>query len=42
MIQRPDGGDTPRGLTYIAALLLKHGFVGLADLLPFVRLPSIS
>jgi len=36
-LQRPDGGDTPRGLTYIAALLLKHGFVGLADLLPFVR-----
>jgi hypothetical protein len=42
MIQRPDGGDTPRGLTYIAALLLKDGFVGLADLLPFVRSPSIT
>jgi THO complex subunit 2 len=34
--QRPDGGDTPIGLVYMAALLLKHGFVTFADLLPFV------
>lgn len=36
-VQRPDGGDTPLGLVYMAALLVRHGFVGLADLLPFVR-----
>lgn len=36
-VQRPDGGDTPLGLVYMAALLVKHGFVGLVDLLPFVR-----
>nr|XP_018263621.1 uncharacterized protein I303_03491 [Kwoniella dejecticola CBS 10117]OBR85779.1 hypothetical protein I303_03491 [Kwoniella dejecticola CBS 10117] len=34
--QKPEGGDTPMGLTYMAALLIKHGFVSLADLLPFL------
>ncbi|WWC89783.1 uncharacterized protein L201_004709 [Kwoniella dendrophila CBS 6074] len=34
--QKPEGGDTPMGLTYMAALLVKHGFVSLADLLPFL------
>ncbi|WVR05355.1 hypothetical protein IAU60_002369 [Kwoniella sp. DSM 27419] len=34
--QRPEGGDTPVGLVYTAALLVKHGFVSLADLLPFL------
>ncbi|KAL7424172.1 THO2 plays a role in transcriptional elongation [Cryptotrichosporon argae] len=34
--QRADGGDTPIGLVYVAALLVKHGFVSLADLLPFL------
>ncbi|RSH93955.1 hypothetical protein EHS25_006608 [Saitozyma podzolica] len=34
--QRADGGDTPVGLVFIAALLVKHGFVALNDLLPFL------
>ncbi|WWD09899.1 hypothetical protein V865_008028 [Kwoniella europaea PYCC6329] len=34
--KKPEGGDTPMGLTYMAALLIKHGFVSLADLLPFL------
>ncbi|WWD16138.1 hypothetical protein CI109_100563 [Kwoniella shandongensis] len=34
--QKPEGGDTPIGLTYMTALLIKHGFVSLADLLPFL------
>ncbi|KAK4687040.1 THO complex subunit 2, partial [Tremellales sp. Uapishka_1] len=28
--------DTPMGLIYVAALLIKHGFVSLLDLLPFL------
>lgn len=35
--QSSDSGDTPIGLIYMAALLLKHGFIAFADLLPFVR-----
>ncbi|KAI9637923.1 transcription factor/nuclear export subunit protein 2-domain-containing protein [Dioszegia hungarica] len=36
--QRPDVGanETQIGLVYFAALLLKHGFVSLTDLLPFL------
>ncbi|KAK8869600.1 hypothetical protein IAR55_000167 [Kwoniella newhampshirensis] len=34
--QKLEGGETPTGLTYMAALLVKHGFVSLADLLPFL------
>ncbi|OCF36409.1 hypothetical protein I316_01658 [Kwoniella heveanensis BCC8398] len=34
--KRPEGGDTPIGLIYMTALLVKHGFVSLADLLPFL------
>lgn len=33
--QKPDGGETPHGLVYLAALLVKYSFVSLADLLPF-------
>ncbi|WVQ78452.1 hypothetical protein IAT38_000538 [Cryptococcus sp. DSM 104549] len=33
--------DTPAGLTYIAAILVKHRFVNLADLVPFLS-PSES
>ncbi|WVQ98958.1 hypothetical protein IAU59_006090 [Kwoniella sp. CBS 9459] len=34
--KKPEGGDTPIGLIYMTALLVKHGFVSLADLLPFL------
>jgi THO complex subunit 2 len=35
--QKPDGGDTQQGMVMFAALLVKYRFVGLSDLLPFVR-----
>ena len=34
--KRQDGGDTPIGLAVVAALLVKHRFVAMSDLLPFV------
>ncbi|TYJ56712.1 hypothetical protein B9479_002643 [Cryptococcus floricola] len=34
--RRNDAGDTPSGVVFVAALLVKHGFVTLADLLPFL------
>ncbi|WVN86680.1 uncharacterized protein L203_101852 [Cryptococcus depauperatus CBS 7841] len=31
-----EAGDTPRGLIYIAALLIKHGLMNLSDIVPFL------
>jgi len=39
--QEPDGEPSPPGLIYMAALLLKYGFISLSDLLPFVHLTSL-
>jgi THO complex subunit 2 len=41
--QSSDQDSMPMGLVYMAALLVKDGFIGLPDLLPFVRrlLPHI-
>ena len=35
-MQRQEGGDTPYGLVVMSALLVKHAFVSLSDLLAFV------
>ncbi|EIW70014.1 hypothetical protein TREMEDRAFT_29485 [Tremella mesenterica DSM 1558] len=40
--QRQDGGDTPLELAMVAALLIKHRFISLADLFPFLSPDDIQ